>query len=57
MKTSMIANTLMLAGCGIYFGPQISASLFPPVQEAHIVRAVAFVGGLVVHALSRQQKA
>jgi hypothetical protein len=41
----------------VYFRPQISSSLFPLVQEAHIVGAVAFVGGLLVYALSRQEKA
>jgi threonine/homoserine efflux transporter RhtA len=56
MKTSFIANTLMLAGVGIYFGPQIASSMFPLVQEAHIVGAVALVGGLVVYALSHQEK-
>jgi hypothetical protein len=57
MKTSIIANTLILAGLGIYFGPQLSPSGFPLAQEAHIVGAVAFVGGLMVHALSSQEKA
>jgi threonine/homoserine efflux transporter RhtA len=55
MKTSAIANILMLAGVGIYFGPQIASSLFPLAQEAHIVGAVALVGGLVVYALSNQK--
>jgi threonine/homoserine efflux transporter RhtA len=52
-----ISNILMLAGTFIYFGPQIASSLFPLAQEAHIVGAVAFVGGLVVYALSHQKKA
>ena len=56
MKTGFIANTLMLAGVGIYFGPQIASSLFPLTQEAHIVGVVALVGGLVVYALSDQKK-
>ena len=55
MKASAIARTLMLGGLLIYFGPQIASSLFPLTQEAHIVGAVAFVGGLVVHALSNQK--
>jgi threonine/homoserine efflux transporter RhtA len=56
MKTSLIANTLMLAGVGIYFGPQIASSLFPLVQEAHIVGVICLVGGLVVYALADQKK-
>jgi threonine/homoserine efflux transporter RhtA len=56
MKTSAISNILMLAGVGVYFGPQIASSLFPLAQEAHVVGAVALVGGLVVCALSHQEK-
>jgi threonine/homoserine efflux transporter RhtA len=56
MKTSAISSTLMFAGVGIYFGPQIASSLFPLVQEAHIVGVVALVGGIVVYALSNQEK-
>ena len=56
MKTSLVANTLMLAGVGIYFGPQIASSLFPLVQEAHIVGVICLVGGLVVFALADQKK-
>jgi hypothetical protein len=56
MKTGLIANTLMLAGVGIYFGPQIASSLFPLVQEAHIVGVICLVGGLVVYALADQKK-
>ena len=56
MKTGFIANTLMLAGVGIYFGPQIASSLFPLVQEAHIVGVICLVGGLVVYALADQKK-
>ena len=52
-----ISHILMLAGTFIYFGPQIASSLFPLAQEAHIVGAIAFVGGLVVYALSNQEKA
>jgi threonine/homoserine efflux transporter RhtA len=56
MKTSLIANTLMLAGVGIYVGPQIASSLFPLVQEAHIVGVICLVGGLVVYALADRKK-
>jgi threonine/homoserine efflux transporter RhtA len=56
MKASFIANTLMIAGIGIYFGPQIASSLFPLVQEAHIVGVICLVGGLVVYALADQKK-
>lgn len=56
MKTGFIANTLMLAGVGIYFGPQIASSLFPLVQEAHIVGVICLVGGLVVYALADRKK-
>jgi threonine/homoserine efflux transporter RhtA len=44
MKTSLIANTLMVSGVGIYFGPQIASSLFPLVQEAHIVGVICLIG-------------
>ena len=56
MKTGFIANTLKLAGVGIYFGPQIASSLFPLVQEAHIVGVICLVGGLVVYALADRKK-
>jgi hypothetical protein len=56
MKTSLIANTLMVSGVGTYFGPQIASSLFPLVQEAHIGGVICLVGGLVVYALADQKK-
>ncbi len=56
MKANFIATTLMLGGVGIYFGPQIASSLFPLVQEAHIVGVVCLVGGLVVYALADRKK-
>lgn len=56
MKTSAISSTLMFTGLAIYFGPEIASSMFPLVQEAHITGVVAFVGGLVVYALSNQSK-
>ena len=56
MKTGFIANAPMLAGVGIYFGPQIASSLFPLVQEAHIVGVICLVGGLVVYPLADRKK-
>jgi hypothetical protein len=43
-------------GRGYYFGPQIASSLFPLVQEAHIVGVICLVGGLVVYALADRKK-
>ena len=57
MKANAISFILIFTGVGVYFGPQINAPLFPLVQEAHIVGAVALVGGLVVYALSDRKKA
>jgi threonine/homoserine efflux transporter RhtA len=56
MRASAISSTLMFAGVAIYFGPQIASSLFPLVQEAHIVGVVCLVGGLVVYALADRKK-
>jgi hypothetical protein len=56
MKTAFIANTLTLAGVGVYFGPQIASSLFPLVQEAHVVGVISFGRRLGGVGASRSEK-
>ncbi len=60
MKIGKVAEMLMVVGAITYFGPQIDSLLsdHPKAssEEYHILGAIAFVGGLVLYAISTQRK-